>query len=74
LHGAGGDIISVFITKNNLYSLPSEPCEFIMGSKMLVGGCKKCNLVGCEKHGLVFVVVSTKHNKPEQLAEVTSYF
>lgn len=74
LHGPTNDIVSVFVARSDQYTLPPEPCEFIMGSKMLVGGCKRCNLVGCEKNGLVYLVVSTKNNKPEQLAEISSYF
>jgi len=74
LYGPNDDIISVFVTQDDLYSLPSEPCEFIKGSKMLVSGCKQCNLVGCEKRGLVYVAVSRNSSKPEHLAELTSYF
>lgn len=74
LASPGGEIVSIFVTTQDAYSLPESPCELIRGSKMLVSGCQQCNLVGCEKHGLVFLAVSRKVNQPEKLAELTSYF
>lgn len=74
LQGVGDVIVSIFVTTKDAYSLPESPCELIRGSKMLVSGCQKCNLVGCEKRGLVFMAVSHKANQPERLAELTSYF
>jgi anti-sigma factor (TIGR02949 family) len=72
--GQGDEIVSIFIASKDAYTLPDSPCEIIRGSKMLVSGCRHCNLVGCEKRGLVFLAVSRDVYKPEQLAEFTSYF
>jgi anti-sigma factor (TIGR02949 family) len=74
LSGAGDELVSIFVASKEAYTLPDSPCKLILGSKMLVSGCRQCNLVGCEKHGLVFLAVSRKVYEPEQLAEMTSYF
>ncbi len=74
LAGVGDEIVSIFVASKDDYTLPESPCELIKGSKMLVSGCRQCNLVGCEKRGLVFLAVSRKVNQPEKLAQLTSYF
>lgn len=74
LAGLGDEIVSIFVASKDAYTLPESPCELIRGSKMLVSGCRQCNLVGCEKRGLVFLAVSRNVYQPEQLAELTSYF
>lgn len=72
--GPGDELVSIFVASKDAYTLPDSPCELIRGSKMLVSGCKQCNLVGCEKHGLVIMAVARDVYKPEQLADMTSYF
>ncbi len=74
LTGAEKEIVSIFVASKEAYTLPESPCELIRGSKMLVSGCRQCNLVGCERRGLVFLAVSRDVYEPEQLAELTSYF